>query len=479
MPWEKTVKIRHSPFGLYFEGWTKKDLSKIVGAPLKFENLKYVDETLYQKNHEIERVDDFFEEHFELVPKILERINETSENFVSVTSKFPRDAEKLRSFSNEVLLELFKQYFDCFAECMRLVYMPLCFERILTRRIEAFLESRGVERGSRKWHHCLLVLTAPSKASESSLERESLLRIAADIKGGKQDLDIGKKAVEHAQTFGWITTKWLLGKPLTADEVLRNALEESRGKPTKKLENLKKVAFECESEFKTALRDLNATPEFEQTARLARETVFIRTSRLNAINKANFNARPFCEEIARRMGFSYEDFPYFLPPEVLEFLERGKTLSKQEIAERKKKYAMVLEDGKLSFYFGGDAEKIREGAREKEAEQRGKSKLRGSCAWKGRARGAARIVLSEDELGKVREGDVLVTPMTTPDFAPAFSKIVALVTDMGGITCHAAIVAREFGIPCVVGTRIATKTFKDGDIIEVDASHGVVKKISV
>ena len=69
--------------------------------------------------------------------------------------------------------------------------------------------------------------------------------------------------------------------------------------------------------------------------------------------------------------------------------------------------------------------------------------------------------------------------MTRPDYIIGIKKAAAIVTNEGGITCHAAIVSRELGIPCIIGTKIATEVFKDGDLVEVNANHGVVKKISV
>lgn len=67
------------------------------------------------------------------------------------------------------------------------------------------------------------------------------------------------------------------------------------------------------------------------------------------------------------------------------------------------------------------------------------------------------------------------TSMTRPEFVPLMKKAAAIITDEGGITCHAAIVSRELNIPCIIGTRIATKVLKDGDYIEVDADNGIVK----
>ena len=85
-----------------------------------------------------------------------------------------------------------------------------------------------------------------------------------------------------------------------------------------------------------------------------------------------------------------------------------------------------------------------------------------------------KIVTDPSQIDRVLEGDVLVAEMTTPDYVPAMKRAVAIVTDRGGRTAHAAIVSREMGIPCVVGTGKATKTLKDGQVITVDGRYGKV-----
>ncbi len=110
-------------------------------------------------------------------------------------------------------------------------------------------------------------------------------------------------------------------------------------------------------------------------------------------------------------------------------------------------------------------------------EQEGWREIKGQIAQMGLARGRVKIVRKKDQVAQVEVGDVIVSPMTTPDFLPAMKKAVAFVTDEGGITCHAAIVARELGKPCIIGTKIASKVFKDGDMVEVDANQGIVRKL--
>ena len=103
--------------------------------------------------------------------------------------------------------------------------------------------------------------------------------------------------------------------------------------------------------------------------------------------------------------------------------------------------------------------------------------IRGLSASVGRAVGRVKIIGSAREINKVNQGDILVAVMTRPDYIAGMKKAAAIVTNEGGITCHAAIVSRELSIPCLIGTKIATEVFKDGDLAEVNANHGWMRKI--
>lgn len=102
--------------------------------------------------------------------------------------------------------------------------------------------------------------------------------------------------------------------------------------------------------------------------------------------------------------------------------------------------------------------------------------LKGAPASMGSNFGPVKIIHKPSEIDKIEKGDVLVTEMTTPDFVPAMRRASAIVTDTGGRTCHAAIVSRELGIPCVVGTGTATSKLQNGQIVTVDGHNGVVYK---
>lgn len=102
--------------------------------------------------------------------------------------------------------------------------------------------------------------------------------------------------------------------------------------------------------------------------------------------------------------------------------------------------------------------------------------IRGLGASPGLASGVVKVVKSLDELDKIQDGDVMVVAMTTPDMVPAMKRANGIVTDEGGVTCHAAIISRELGIPCVVGTGDATSALKEGSEVTADGKKGLVYK---
>ncbi len=105
---------------------------------------------------------------------------------------------------------------------------------------------------------------------------------------------------------------------------------------------------------------------------------------------------------------------------------------------------------------------------------RGRVLLQGLAASPGTASGPVRVLATPDQGDQLLDGEVLVAPLTNPDWVPTLRRAVAIVTDGGGMTCHAAIVARELGVPCVVGARTATTTLRDGEVVTVDGRQGMV-----
>ena len=103
-----------------------------------------------------------------------------------------------------------------------------------------------------------------------------------------------------------------------------------------------------------------------------------------------------------------------------------------------------------------------------------KADIRGVSSSPGVAEGPARVIVDYEQLGEVQQGEILVAPITNPAWTPVFCLIKAVVTDRGGLLSHAAIVGREYGIPTIVNTFVATSTIKTGQRIRVDATNGAI-----
>lgn len=171
----------------------------------------------------------------------------------------------------------------------------------------------------------------------------------------------------------------------------------------------------------------------------------------------------------------FKELMWYDPNSLIMYL-RGKRLPKSELSTRKKCYILSIEKGKLKILSGDIAERtFQKNFDEKVSTHI--SELKGTVASLGIARGSVKIIITQEDQKKMNNGDILISTMTTPRLMLAVKKAAAIVTDEGGLTAHAAIVSRELGIPCIVGTKIATKVLVDGDLVEVDAVKGLVKKI--
>jgi len=151
---------------------------------------------------------------------------------------------------------------------------------------------------------------------------------------------------------------------------------------------------------------------------------------------------------------------------------------KEELLTRSKLFVVKQENGSQEYFVGQEAAGYlqQNSINWKIADTNIKS-IKGDIAFAGKVRGVVRIIKNSGNVNVFNRGDILVSHMTTPDFIHLMKKAGAIITDEGGITCHAAIVSRELKKPCIIGTKIATQVFKDGDMVEVDAENGIVKII--
>jgi len=159
-------------------------------------------------------------------------------------------------------------------------------------------------------------------------------------------------------------------------------------------------------------------------------------------------------------------------PEDLDRLADNKTL--KEIKTRETGYALYNN----KIYSIVEINKILEKENiQIEKPETNITELKGTCAWKGQVKGKVRLVVTDSEADNLQKGEILVTEMTSPRYLAAMQKAGGIITDEGGITCHAAITARELKLPCVIGTKQATQVLKTGDYVEIDAEKGLVRII--
>lgn len=204
------------------------------------------------------------------------------------------------------------------------------------------------------------------------------------------------------------------------------------------------------------VRPTPAIPEpLQKLAREVQELVYLRTLRTDALWELYHLAQPIFDRAAKAFGVpSVKDC---IPEDLLRGV--GKPFPHA--------YAILKYHDKVIVT---DSIIKQHAALKKDA-------VRGVVAYKGLAEGRVKVLLTPQDIGKVEVGDILVTNMTVPAYLSAMHRAAAFVTNEGGITCHAAILARELKKPCVIGTKTATSIFKDGDLVEVDAERGIVRKI--
>ncbi|MBI5071325.1 hypothetical protein HZB93_00280 [Candidatus Falkowbacteria bacterium] len=392
------------------------------------------------------------------------------------------------------------------------------FHNNLTNRLKEHLRDAGISEEKINEH--LVILTQPIQKSLIQVEQEELLKIGQKVQQDKNQLklflELFKKFKEGEVTkYGFKThsKKYeelfeqeagkikerigpeiykLLEKHYLKYFYMRYLFTEKQGiysfdhylKELVRLVvsgDLEKKYQEMQQEFKVGVRKRNALIKklkikggwrkiFDAFGNFMITKIYRRYAQIFAI----YQMEAILREIGRRLGLSLMQVKFMLPQEVGAALLKSR-LDKKEIKKRTKLCVYYAEKERDVVFTGEKAKRLAESVREKGAEE--VSEIKGQCGCVGKAKGAVRIVINPEDMEKMRKGDILVSIATNPDLVSAMKKAAAIVTEQGGVTSHAAIVARELRIPCVIGTKIATKVLKDGDIVEVDANHGVVKII--
>jgi phosphoenolpyruvate synthase/pyruvate phosphate dikinase len=263
--------------------------------------------------------------------------------------------------------------------------------------------------------------------------------------------------------YRWMSCLDIHNKPWSKEEFKKHILDI---KPTL---SRKPTSF---SEYKKKLQFSNSDYKY---LTIARHFVFIKDARDDFRRQGVYLAGKFFREIANRLHITVEDLSYLQESEVVNWLENNLPIDHITINERKDGFILYLNKNNQLTCLSGKHIPIYLKQLKLSTNENEKKELKGIVASKGSVKGKVIIVKGVKDLVKVQNGQILVAVSTHPDYVSAMRKAAAIITDEGGITSHAAIVAREFGIPCMVGTINATKLLKDGNMIELDGNKGIIR----
>lgn len=407
----------------------------------------------------------------------------------------------LKACSDIELANIFAEFFKIYTD-LHLLHIPQTvldfgegtFSKYLMNYLEPKVKSADLSLGD-----VFSVLTTPVQPSKSAEEYRALLLILKDIISdtklkeyfsftetriiaeelNKINKQLALKIKKHTADFGFLGYG-MVGPAWNQEYFIDilSSLIRQKINPRKALLEIEDNKSKIENRQQELAKKLKIDDEHLGVLKFARDLVFTKGTRKDAIFCALSVLENLYKEVGRRHYLSLRQVRYLDPGELIKLLQGGKVSAE-----------LLNERYNFSIYYSRrnpETEVFLTGAKAKEfvaklniiKEEIGDVKiLAGDCASPGRARGEAKVINVIADMSKMNPGDILISIATTPDLVPAIKKAAAIVTDVGGITCHAAIISRELGIPCVVGTKIATKIIKDGMIIDVDATHGKVDLI--
>ncbi len=427
---------------------------------------------------------------------LLERVINEKGFYEEVIRQIYAQSEKMEKFtlrtsnlevegmSDSELVDWYDDYIRMTRDLRAWGWVPVLIDGMgrayLSERIESDLhktvESKVTDKEIVEYFSILTTSETPSEVQQEELAR---LQMLSNIQKCPEKKDAYLE--KHLKDFGWLTYGY--SGPAMTKEYLLKVLESSssQGEPENQIkafhgryENIKKQKQEI-------FEKLQLPADLTRLFKISAKFMAIKDFRKGVYQRSYLAMDKIMSEIAKRLGVDLKSIKFMLFDEVKDALLNQKRVDYAPlVAQRLVRCCLLAENGKFKIYQGsGCDEQIKKwlGGFPDESKYSAIKELKGSVAFSGKVKGTVKIVLVAEDVDKVVDGDILVSSATNPDLIVAMKRAAAFVTDTGGITSHAAIVARELKKPCVVGTGLATHVLKDGDSVEVDAEKGIVKII--
>jgi len=420
-------------------------------------------------------------------------LNQAVNHFItslnSVTSQLENvateisESEKMCFEDKQTLTILFKKYYHTYLLNMPFLYSYWNTEHLIISQLKKdFHKIFG-----KNYEAILRQLLIPAHHTYFEKEKRHMKKIVRYIAGNislKQKITAKNSLIDdpyldylicnHIANFSFTATAFYLGKPLDKKAVLERikmCLEDfSEEENRKKEKDREKESLSR----KNILTKLDIYPEVKERLQIACELLYWKNQRLDILFKSDFLINPLLQTLATLMGISFMQLVHLRYKEIINWFDTKELPNKEDINKRIKSYSLYLKAGKITLLT--DRSKYLHLASEQSNQAiQFKKMIKGTVARRGKVTGQVRLVFFSEDIIRVKKGEILVTTMTRPDMIVGMEKAAAFVTDQGGMLSHAAIIAREMGKPCIVGTKIATHILKDGDLVEVDAEKGIVK----
>lgn len=385
---------------------------------------------------------------------------------------------------NQELAGLFDDFIECFTNFVPWFYAPWYFieNNILSDKVKQLLMKHSGELAIHdQINSAMLALTYPTKKLVFQEEQEhfyKLVLLAQKLPNFSTNIKFQKLATKYLKRYDWINSFLLLPRNLLDYYQL-----EKRVKSAIKNKFTEEYAKQIRARKKELLVTRRLIKKLHKDKRLlgwirwTRAYGWILSSSVEQVLKHTSKIQPLLKAIARKLHIKFEDIGYFTSNEIMVGLKTGK-LNSTLIHQRRIGYMSFIQRNKIIIFSGKNAKAISDELEKNIlAELESSNSVRGQATYPGLLKGKVRIATRAQDSKELKTGEILITSMTTPDYVPAMRLAGAIVTDEGGLLCHAAIVSRELGKPCIVGTKIATKIFKNGDTIEVDAHKGIVRRL--
>ena len=396
-------------------------------------------------------------------------INKDFNEYLSFVRSLPKNTSKL---TNSDLCKILEGYYKKENKLsIRFWTLFGTVEVVFIKAVKKLLSDEGInDTESQK---IISELSEPIKIIPLDMERLSLLGTAL-LDGKKQKQSLSR----HAQKFGYTPMYDIDYEPYGVGH-----FQDALNKITRKL-SVKKIKKEINS-IKRKYKDrysryLKTVNKFKYNSHLSSLLKFfaaysyLKDFKPFVRDTGNFHIRKVFEELAERLNLNLTETLFLNEREIPKLLNKGLVISKAELNNRINNSVYFCDKGKI--YLETDKDKIAEIDKVLNKKEETKE-LKGSGVSPGLVKGKVSLILSNNDFSRFKQGEILVTSATRPDFVPLMKKARGIITDEGGMLSHAAILSRELKKPCVVGTAKATRVLKNGDLVEVDAEKGIVKII--